>query len=110
MLIIAINFKWKEYPNSPRATKYSKILGILLSSAMTFVYSFLFIGILGFILAECGADEETAYGISFFALIPLLVLRFFFKKKMEAKIEAIARADAQRAFFNSFNNFNPDQF
>ncbi len=104
MFIIPINFKWKNYPHSPKATKYSKILGILLSGAMTFVYSFFFIGILGFILAECGADEETAYGISFFALLPLLVLRYFFKKKMEAKIEEIARADEQTAFLAFFNN------
>jgi len=103
MLIIPINFKWKNYPHSPRATKYSKILGILLSSAMTFVYSFIFIGILGFILAEGGTDEETAYGISFFAVIPLLVLRYFFKKRMEAKIDEIARIDAQKAFFGGFN-------
>lgn len=103
MFIIPINFKWKNYPHSAKATKYSKLLGILLSSAMTFVYSFIFIGILGFILAEGGTDEETAYGISTVALIPMLVLRYFFKKRMEEKIEEIARIDAQKAFFAGFN-------
>ena len=98
MLIIPIRFKWKEYPYSPRATKYSKILGMLMSGAMTFVYALIFAGILNFILMEGGTDEETASCISLFALIPLLILKRFLKKKMEAKIDDIARADGIRNF------------
>ena len=119
MLIIPIRFKWKEYPLSERATKYSKILGILFSGAMTGVCCFCWFGISGFILSGMGVDEETAYGIAAIALIPLLALRYFAKKKLEEKIEAIAKEDARTHYFNSvitsggfngFNGFNSNQY
>ena len=94
--MIPIKIKYKIYPFSEKATRYSRSLNILLSWPMKAIVGFVFFGVLGFILSKNGVGENIAYSISAGIAILAIVLLQILKRKLEAKIEKTALLDLKK--------------
>ena len=84
-MIIHYKIKYKEYPNSPKATARSRILGILTAWPMYLAYGIFWYSIVGVLLTVAGLSRDTAY---------LVVLIKVLRKVLDARIDAFAVADA----------------
>lgn len=89
-------YTYKVYEHSPKATKYSKILGVLTCIAMYMVYVVLWLFALATIFAALGLSEDLMYILLVVSLIGLYVLVRKIKLKLQAKIERIALNDLKR--------------
>lgn len=90
---IIFNYTYKNYPHSPKATRYSKTLGLLTCNTAYALLTFLLSSIVMTPLSSTLNEEATAI-----AVIPFFIVSFLFRKKIrghfEKKIEAIALKDA----------------
>ncbi len=91
-MIIPISFKYTytNYPFSERATKLSKVLGILTCTAMCIVWSFFWFAIVYAVLMGCGCSDDVGLIISFISIIGFVAIVKRFKKTFAEKIVVIA--------------------
>jgi len=104
---IPVRFTYKVYPHSPKATDMSKKLNAFTCGAMTAVMAFfwwlIWYMILAFALNGIISTVETLALVSLATLVVFFILRAVIKKKLEAKIDEIARTDAQNQFIRNSN-------
>ena len=103
---IIFNYTYKNYPHSPKATRYSKTLGLLTCNTAYAVLTFLLSSIVMTPLSSAMSEEALAI-----AIIPFFIVSFLLRKKIrghfEKKIEAIALKDAGYTFgSDTFDEFN----
>lgn len=90
---IYFNYKYKNYPFSPKATQRSKMLGLLTCTTMCLLWGFFWFAIIGYALSLCGCEEEAAYIIAFVSLIAFVFIIKRIKNTSAVKIEQMAMAD-----------------
>ena len=94
--MIPVHYKYKNYgPAAPRATGYSRALGIFTSLTAKIVWGFLWAAAIGFILTG-PLEEDAAYLTAFASLIPFYYLLSLLKKRLAAKIDRIALQEMQK--------------
>lgn len=92
---IIFKYTYKNYPYSLRATKYSKMLGLLTCNGFYITFTFVFFYVLSSFLCSAGISESVSFGIS--AILGVLSVTLVRKKIREHfgnKIEAIAMTDS----------------
>ena len=95
--MIPVRYKYKDYVKmAPRATAYSRSLGIFHSPVALIMWGFLWAALVGFVLSEsAGLSDELAYGIAFVSLIPFYWLLRQLKKRLTDKIDRLARKEME---------------
>ena len=95
--MIPMRYKYKDYGKmAPRATAYSRSLGIFNSPVALIMWGFLWAALWGFVLSEnAGLTEELAYGIAFVSLVPFYWLLHRLKKHLTDKIDRLARKEME---------------
>ena len=90
--MIPMRYKYKDYGKmAPRATAYSRSLGIFNSTVARIMWGFLWAALWGFVLSEgANLSDELAYGIAFASLIPFYWLLNRLKKRLTQKIDRLA--------------------
>lgn len=90
---IHYSYKYKNYPYSPKATRYSRLLGGLTAWPMYLVYGFFWISIVYGVLCAIGIDEDPSMVIALFSLILMVILIKKIKERVSKRIDAIAARD-----------------
>ena len=93
---ISIRYKYKNYPNAPKATGKSKSLGVMTSLTAMIMWSFLFLAIMGGMLSAIGLEDNVAYIIGAVLLIPFIYGILKWKKHCIQKIDKAAAAESIR--------------
>lgn len=99
MIFIPIIFriKYKNYPNAPKATRKSHLLGLLFSLPVLLLLAFIWLGAVGNLLYLAIDNYAVAGVIAIVTGVPVGFLLFRWKKKREQKIDGEA-ADEATAF------------
>lgn len=93
--MIPVHYKYKNYGKlAPRATAYSRALGIFTSLVAMVMWGFLWAALWGFVLCNW-LEEGVAYGIAFVSLIPFYWLLLRLKKRLVAKFDRLAQRELQ---------------
>ena len=93
-MILHYKIKYKEYPNSPKATARSRALAALTTGPICAVYGILWCCIWGLLLNAAGLSRDTAYLVALISLVYMVVLIGVLRKVLDARIDAFAASDA----------------
>lgn len=109
-MIFSFNYTYKTYPNSPKATKYSKMLGFATCNTFYAFVTLLIIYFLITFMSAAGISDGVGGVIGIVLFVVAFVVRKRIKTHFEKKIEAIAVADSSFSSFESssanFKNTN----
>lgn len=89
-MILPIQYKYKNYPNAPKATAKSRALGMMTSFFPMLLWSFFVVAIFGGLLMELGMPENPAYIVGCIGAVFFAVFVHKWKKKLEQKIDEAA--------------------
>lgn len=103
---IKVNYSYNNYKYSEKATRLSKALSILSTYPMYAVYCFFFCGAISILAMSLGIPDSIYMPASFIMLIPFVIFMKIVRKKLERKIDDIARKDIAEKIKSGEIKFN----
>lgn len=102
MIPIRIKFTYKNYPHSKKATFLSRLLGVMTSTAVLLVITFIISSLIFAALPE----EVLGIAVIVFTIVATVLIKKFLRPFLDKKIDAYAAAQAGAMYTNQTPGLN----